>query len=48
MSRTAKLELDGTTYELPIIEGTEKELAIDISSLRAQTCLLYTSDAADE
>ena len=37
MSRTAKLELDGKSYELPIVEGTEKELAIDISSLRAQT-----------
>ncbi len=30
----AKLELDGKTYELPIIEGTEGERAIDISRLR--------------
>ena len=44
MSRTAKLELDGTTYELPIIEGTEKELAIDISSLRAQTGYITLDD----
>ena len=33
MSRMAKLELDGKSYELPIVEGTEKELAIDILSL---------------
>ena len=28
MSRTAKLELDGKSYELPIVEGTEKELSL--------------------
>ena len=44
MSRTAKLELDGKTYELPIVEGTEKELAIDISSLRAQTGYITLDD----
>ncbi len=37
MSETAKLILDGQTYELPIVEGTEKEKAIDISKLRATT-----------
>ena len=37
MSNTAKLELDGTTYTLPIIEGTERERAIDISTLRQNT-----------
>ena len=31
----ARLEIDGTTYELPIIEGTEGERAIDISGLRS-------------
>ena len=44
MSRTAKLELDGKTYELPIIEGSEKELAIDISQLRAQTGYITLDD----
>ena len=44
MSRTAKLELDGKSYELPIVEGTEKELAIDISSLRAQTGYITLDD----
>ena len=37
MSRLAKLELDGKVYEFPVIEGTEHELAIDISTLRAKT-----------
>ena len=44
MSRTAKLELDGKTYELPIIEGSEKELAIDISQLRAKTGYITLDD----
>jgi len=34
MSKTAKLELEGKSYELPIIEGTEGEKAIDITKLR--------------
>lgn len=37
MSETAKLELMGKSYELPVIEGTEQEKAIDINDLRAQT-----------
>jgi len=37
MTNTAKLELDGKTYELPIIEGTEDERAIDVRQLRDQT-----------
>jgi citrate synthase len=37
MSQTAKLEIDGKTYELPMIVGTEQERAIDITKLRAQT-----------
>ena len=36
----AKLEIDGTTYDLPIIEGSEGERAIDISSLRANSGLI--------
>ena len=40
MDRTAKLVIDGKTYELPIIEGTEQERAIDISRLRQQTGLI--------
>ena len=37
MSETAKLTLGDKTYELPVIEGTESEKAIDISKLRDQT-----------
>lgn len=37
MSQKAKLELDGKTYELDIIEGSEGERAIDIRKLRADT-----------
>jgi len=33
----ATLLLDGKEYELPVIVGTEKEVAIDISSLRAKS-----------
>jgi citrate synthase len=37
MGKTAILQIDGTDYELPIIEGTEGEKAIDIREFRAQT-----------
>jgi citrate synthase len=37
MSEIAKIELDGKVYEFPVIEGTENEKAIDISSLRGKT-----------
>lgn len=37
MTETAKLELDGKVYELPIISGTEGQKAIDIRSLRETT-----------
>ena len=34
MAKKAELHYDGKVYELPIIEGTENEIAIDISKLR--------------
>jgi citrate synthase len=38
MTKIAKLTLDdGRTIDLPVIEGSEKEKAIDITKLRAQT-----------
>jgi citrate synthase len=37
MSEIAKIELNGTVYELPVIVGTENEKAIDISKLRDLT-----------
>lgn len=40
MSETAKFSYGGKDFELPIIEGTENEKAIDIAKLRAQTGLI--------
>jgi citrate synthase len=37
MGEIAKLELNGVVYEFPVIEGSENEKAIDISSLRGKT-----------
>ena len=37
MSETVQLVIGDKTYELPVIEGSESEKAIDISKLRAQT-----------
>lgn len=37
MSKKAQLILDGTTYELPVIVGSENEHAIDIRNLRDLT-----------
>ncbi len=37
MSETAKIELDGKVFELPIITGSENEKALDISKLRGQS-----------
>jgi citrate synthase len=34
MAKTAELIIDGKSYKLPLIEGTENEVAIDISDLR--------------
>ncbi len=36
----AKLLVDGKSYDLPLLEGTEKERAIDISRLRDQSGLI--------
>jgi citrate synthase len=37
MSEVAKIELEGKTYEFPVVVGTENEKAIDISKLRDTT-----------
>jgi citrate synthase len=37
MNKTARLEIDGHIYEIPLIEGTEGEKALDMSRLRAQS-----------
>ncbi len=40
MSEFAELNVDGKTYKLPLIEGTEQEKGFDISKLRADTGLI--------
>ncbi len=40
MEKTARLIIDGKTYELQVVEGSEGERAIDISSLRKETGLI--------
>jgi citrate synthase len=37
MDKNAELKLNGKTYNLPIVEGTEQERGLDISALRNQT-----------
>ncbi|MGB5062187.1 MAG: citrate synthase [Candidatus Competibacter sp.] len=37
MSHTCRIELDGKSYDFPTIEGTEHELAVDITTLRDRT-----------
>ncbi len=40
MAKSAKLQVDDKTYEIPLITGSENEQAIDIRKLRAQTGLI--------
>ncbi len=40
MESTAKVIIDGKTFELPIVEGAEGERAVDISNLRKETGLI--------
>jgi len=44
MENTAELKINGTSYKLPIVEGTEQERGIDISSLRNQTGCITLDD----
>ncbi|NNC83770.1 MAG: citrate synthase [Flavobacteriales bacterium] len=37
MSETAKIILDGQEYELPVVEGSENEKAVDITKFRGTT-----------
>jgi citrate synthase len=40
MKDKAILEYEGKKYEFPVVEGTEKELAIDIKTLRSSTGMI--------
>lgn len=44
MTEVAKLIYNGKEYELPLVKGTENELALDISKLRAQSGLITLDD----
>lgn len=44
MSKIATLEIGGKKYELPIITGSENEVAVDIASLRSETNGVITLD----
>jgi len=44
MERIAELNLNGKSCKLPIVEGTEKEMAIDIASLRNETGYITLDD----
>jgi len=44
MSKNATLEINGEKYEFPLIEGTEKEVAINIKTLRGATGGVTTID----
>jgi len=45
MSDKATLEINGNKHEFPLVVGTEKEVAIDIKTLRAVTGGVITIDA---
>src|SRR6266478_3020326 len=44
MEKAAELILEGKTCKLPVVEGTEQERAIDISSLRDETGYITLDD----
>src|SRR6266446_4034195 len=44
MDKNAELKLNGKSWQLPVVEGTEQELAIDISSLRTDTGFITLDD----
>ncbi|MBD0830665.1 citrate synthase [Aestuariibaculum sediminum] len=44
MADTATIEINGEKHEFPLVEGTEKEVAIDITKLRAATKGVITID----
>ncbi|MCO5761483.1 MAG: citrate synthase [Chromatiaceae bacterium] len=44
MSHTCRIELDGKSHDFPVVEGTENELAINISALRDRTGYITLDD----
>src|SRR5436190_20866954 len=44
MDKMAELKVDGKSCKLPVVKGTEQELAIDISALRNETGYITLDD----
>ncbi len=44
MPETATLQVQGRTYNLPVVVGTENEVAVDISKLRAESGAITLDD----
>jgi len=44
MDKKAELIIDGKNYQLPVVEGSEQERAVDISSLRNTTGVITLDD----
>jgi citrate synthase len=44
MPETATLQVQGKTYNLPVVIGTENEVAVDISKLRAESGIITLDD----
>src|SRR5580765_1656954 len=44
MDKTAELIIDGKHHQLPVVEGSEQERAVDISSLRNTTGVITLDD----
>src|SRR6266853_1920213 len=44
MDKSAELKLNAMSWQLPIVEGTEQERAVDISSLRNDTGFITLDD----
>ena len=40
MSKIAKLNINGSVYELPLVKGSEGEIGVDISKLRSESGLI--------
>src|SRR5512146_431372 len=45
MDNFAELKRDGKTYKLPVVQGSEKERAVDISALRNETGCVTLDDS---
>src|SRR5881397_2183644 len=44
MDKAVELKINGQSYQLPLVEGSEKERTIDISALRNETGCITLDD----